>query len=155
MLRYVLVRLRWLNWVNIGLDRITGSGWSIEMKIIIQGDDNFASFQKPRQFWNSQKGNKNTGKFRKWKEQKLHKMTSSSNLKYGNVWKDKLFEIINQKLKAQWAKYPVLLNFGVCCREYEKPKVTSFRAGMRSFCCLENMDLAKYELKELYENLAN
>ena len=67
-------------------------------------------------------------------EQNLRKMTSSSNLRKGSVWIDKLFETINQELKAQGTKYQVLPNFGTCCRELGALKATSIRACVRSFC---------------------
>ena len=67
-------------------------------------------------------------------EQKLRKTTSSSDLRYGSVWIDKLFEMINQEFKAQGTKYQVLTNFGFCCRELAGFKVTSFRTCKRSFC---------------------
>ena len=50
-------------------------------------------------------------------------MKSSSNLREGNAWKDKLFEMINQEFKAQGTKYQVLPNFGICCRSYEDSKL--------------------------------
>ena len=67
-------------------------------------------------------------------EQKLRKMTSSSNLRLGSVWRDKLFERINQEFKTQGTKYPVSPNFGMRCRELRALKVTIFRACVRSFC---------------------
>ena len=63
-------------------------------------------------------------------------MTSSSNLKKGGVWIDKLSEMINEEFEAQGTKYQVLLNFGICCRELGELKVTSFRACVRSFCSI-------------------
>ena len=67
-------------------------------------------------------------------ELRLRKMTSSTYLRWGNVWTDKLFEMINQKFKAIGRKYQVLLNLEVCCRELRGIQVTSFCACVRSFC---------------------
>ena len=67
-------------------------------------------------------------------KQKVCKMESSTNLRYGNVWIHKLFETINQELKAQGTKYQVLSDSGICCKELGELKATSFRACMRSFC---------------------
>ena len=59
-------------------------------------------------------------------EKKLSKMTSSSNLRKGSVWRDKLFEMINQEFKAQGREYQVLPNFRVCCRVLGGSKVRHF-----------------------------
>ena len=59
-------------------------------------------------------------------EQKLCKMTSSSNLRYENAWLDKLSEITNQEFKTQGTKYQVLQNFGICCRELGGSKLRVF-----------------------------
>ena len=58
-----------------------------------------------------------------WTKQKLRKMVSSSNLRYGSVWIDKLFEMINQEFKAEGTKYQVLPNYVIRCRELEGLKV--------------------------------
>ena len=50
------------------------------------------------------------------------------------MWRDKLFEMINQEFKARGRKYQVLTKFGICCRELGGLKVASFRACVRSFC---------------------
>ena len=71
-------------------------------------------------------------------EQKLRKMTSSSNLRYGNVCRHKLSEMTNQKFKVQGRNYQVLFNFGIYCRKLGGLKVTSFCACMHSFRSVEN-----------------
>ena len=53
-------------------------------------------------------------------------MTSSSNLRQGSIWTDKLFEMINQEFKTQRTKFQVLPNFGVCCRELGGSKLRVF-----------------------------
>ena len=45
-------------------------------------------------------------------ELKLRKMTSSTNLRQGNVWTDTLFEMIKIKSSRQERKYQVLPNLG-------------------------------------------
>ena len=67
-------------------------------------------------------------------EQKLCKMTLSSDLRQGIVWIDKLFERINQEFKANGTKYQILLNFRICCKELKGLKVASFRTCVSSFC---------------------
>ena len=42
--------------------------------------------------------------------------------------------MINQQFKALGRKYQVLPNFGICCRELRRLKVTGFRACEHSFC---------------------
>ena len=59
-------------------------------------------------------------------EEKLRKMTSSSNLRLGSVWTDELFEMINQQFKVLGRQYQVLPNVGICCRELRRLKVTYF-----------------------------
>ena len=73
-------------------------------------------------------------------EQKLRKMMPSSNVRLGNAWIDKLFEMMNQEFKAHGTKYQVLPNFGICCKELGGIKVTSFRACVRSFCSVTPID---------------
>ena len=53
-------------------------------------------------------------------------MISSSNLRQGSVWIDKLFEMTNQEFKAHGTKYQVLPNFGICCREMGDSKLQIF-----------------------------
>ena len=60
-------------------------------------------------------------------------MASSSNLGYGSVSIDKLFEMTNQEFDAPGTKYQVLLDFGVCCRELRVLEVTSLGESVRSF----------------------
>ena len=69
-------------------------------------------------------------------------MTSSSNLRQGSVWKDKLFEMTNQEFKAQGTKYQVLPNFGICCRELRELKVANFCTCVRSFCFVGQINTA-------------
>ena len=56
-------------------------------------------------------------------EQKKRKMTSSSNMRQGSVWTDKLLDTTNQEFKALGRKYPVLPNFWICCWEQRGLKV--------------------------------
>ena len=66
-------------------------------------------------------------------EQKPRKMTSSSNLRSGIVWIDKLFDMINQECKAQGTKYQVLPSSRISCRELGELKVIIFCSCVRSF----------------------
>ena len=60
-------------------------------------------------------------------------MTSSSNLREGSVWIDKLIKVVTQELQAQGTNYQVLPDVGIRWRESMGLKVTIFRACVRSF----------------------
>ena len=71
---------------------------------------------------------------------------------------DKLFETINEEFKAQGPNLQVLPNFGICCRELARLKVTSLRACVRSFCSViasnfdEGLCFERLEDEEILQN---
>ena len=60
------------------------------------------------------------------REQRLRKMTSSTDLRRGSVSIKKVSEMINREFKALGRKYAVLLNFWTCCRELRGAKLLVF-----------------------------
>ena len=82
-------------------------------------------------------------------EEKLHKMTSSSNLRLGTVWIHKLFEMMNQDSKTQGWKFQVLLNHGICCRDLGGWKLRAF-----SHACTVSALFPASEIGHIYESVS-
>ena len=80
-------------------------------------------------------------------EQKL--CVGQSEIK-GSVWKDKLFEMINQEFKPHGRKYQVLPNFRICCKELRRLKVTSFGGGVHSFCSVGQLGIGRGAVSQIF-----
>ena len=84
-------------------------------------------------------------------EQKLRKMTSSSNLRDGSVWIDKLFEMINHEFKAQGTNIK-------CCRILGSVAGSKGDSKLRVFahaCAISALSLRMGELGGLTSQLSS